>query len=361
MKAISSVLVRVIVKEFYKENTGFFLVVLGLGFGFLKTPQHMDIASALAFRPIYYLVPLGLWVLYTIKTLNFFYRVKRLPENWFLTEVIGLPNKGLKPLVVYIQFLLLFPILGYSIFMTVIAFQLGQINSAIILITSNLLLLMIAGYFLFLQLVKPVDPSISKRLSNWIRLIPRQYPFLFVHHLLHRHSISLVLTKLFSAAVILGATAIFNVEGIDFRYLALGILISSAINANFSFRYYEFEGSALKLYRNLPHSRIKIFAKNSVTYLILSLPEFLVFFGNNWSTSDILNLFQIALILPVVSVLHHMVVKNIRPNQEDYAKYVFFATAFLFFVILGYVPVYILLITLLVMSLAFAHRKNNRE
>ncbi|OEK03360.1 hypothetical protein BFP97_18335 [Roseivirga sp. 4D4] len=361
MSPVAKVLVKTIVKEFYKENAGFFLVILGLGFGFLKTPQHIDIASALAFRPIYYLIPMVLWILYTLKTLNFFSRIKRLPQNRFLTSISGLENKRLKPLVVFIQLLLLIPILGYGIFMTIIAIGLQQTYSALILVVSNVFLLMVAAHFLFLQLVKPIDPKTSSFASRRIGILPKTYPFLPIHHLFQRHSISLILTKLFSIGLILGATAIFNMEGVDLRYLALGTLLSSAIHANFSYRHYEFEMSSLLLYRNLPMPRVKSFGQNALTYIILSIPEFLVFFGNNIQSVAIVDLVQIALIIPVISVLHHAMIKHQAFDLEGYFKYIFFLTAFLFFVILGYVPIYLLEIILLAVALALASRSDTSE
>ncbi len=361
MSPIAKILIKTIVKEFYKENAGFFLVVLGLGFGFLKTPQHMDIASALAFRPIYYLIPMVLWVLYAFKTLSFFNRIKRLPQNRFLTDVNGLENKRLKPLVVFIQLLLLIPILGYGVFMMVIAADLQQTYSVLILVAFNSLLLMITAHFLFRQLVKPIDPKTSNYAGHRLGIMPKTYSFLPIHHLFQRHSISLILTKLFSIGLILGATAIFNMESVDLRYLALGTLLSSAVHANFSYRHYEFETNSLLLYRNLPMPKVKRFGKNVLTYTILSIPEFLVFFGNNIQHVNIVDLLQIALLIPAISVLHYAMIKHMRFDLESYFKYVFFLTAFFFFVILGNVPIYLIEIILIAAALILTSRSATSE
>jgi len=361
MSPVAKVLIKTIVKEFYKENVGFFLIVLGLGFGFLKTPQHMDIASALAFRPIYYLIPMVLWILYTLKTLSFFNRIKRLPQNRFLTSINGLENTRLKPVIVFIQSLLLIPILGYGIFMIIIAADLQQTNSVLILVVFNFLLLMVAAHFLFRQLVKPIDSKTSEYASHRLGIMPKTYPFLPIYHLFQRHSVSLILTKLVSIGLILGATAIFNIEGVDLRYLALGTLLSSAVHANFSYRHYAFETKSLLLYRNLPIPRVKLFGKNTLTYIILSVPEFLVFFGNNIQHVNIVDLLQIVLLIPVISVLHYAMIKHMRFDLEGYFKYVFFLTAFLFFVVLGYVPIYLVEIILLVVALVLASQNETSE
>ncbi len=361
MSALKKVLIRTIVIEFYKENAGFLLVVLGLGFGFLKTPQHIDIASALAYQPVYYLAPLGLWILYSLKTLSFFFRIKQLPQNWFLTDLNTLKSVKQKWLAVYVQLLLLVPVLGYSIFMTIIAAQLGQIQSVLILTISNVAILITVAHFLHRRLITPVDISISKKSRDWTKLLPRTYSFLFIHHLAKRHGISLVLTKFFSIGIILGTTAIFNVEGVDLRYLALGLLLSSAVNASFSFKYNAFEKDALKLYRNLPLSKLNLFGKNSITFLILSLPEFLVFFGNNLSDVNVFELIKTVLIIPIMAQLYYEIIRWKGINEEASVKYIFFITAFLFFVILGYVELVAIEAVVLSMSVILMYIGTNRQ
>lgn len=342
MKQVSKVLIRTLVKEFYKENAGFLLVVLGLGFGFLKTPQHIDIASALAFQPIYYLVPLVLWILYTLKTLSFCKTAKRLPSNWFLTELNTLKSTQRKPLIIYLQILLLAPTLGYSAFLTYMALELGQWESALAVIIGNGMILLVSAHFLHQTLTKPIDVSVSARLSNWANWLPRGYSMLFIHHLFQRQGLSLIFTKLFSIGVIIGATLIFQVESTDLRYLALGVLLSSGINASFTFKHTIFERQYLKIFKNLPISRTTTFFKDTITYLVLALPEALVLFGNNLNDVSILTLFKLILLLPVLLILHRNIAMTKFEDIEQFSKYIFFSTAFLFFVILGYVDLFII-------------------
>lgn len=353
MNAVSKVLVRTIVIEFYKENAGFLLIVMGLGFGFLKTPQHIDIASALAFKPLLYLIPISFWILYALKTLNFFFRIKQLPQNWLLTDSNVLKSTRLKPLTVYLQALLLMPVLGYSAFMIFIAIDLGQIPSAAVLIIANFLILIVSAHFLYRRLTQPVDSTVSNSFRNWTHFLPRSYPFLLIHHLAKRHGASFLLAKLSSMAIILGASAVFHLEGIDLRLLALGVLLSSAINASISFKYNVFEKTSLKLYRNLPVSKMHLLGKDIITYLIISLPEFLVLFGNNVSDVSLMMLIKIALILPITCLLYHTIVKTKSMSIDQFVKYVFFITAFLFFVILGHVNLLVITAVLLSITVLF--------
>ena len=361
MKTINQVLVRTLVKEFYRANTGFFLLVLLLGFGFLKTPEHEAIASALAFNPIYYLVPLGLWTLYAVKTLSFCFTAKRQPANWFLTDLNLLVASKRKPLILYIQYLLLAPIFGYSAFLAFTAFQQGQTNSALLVIAGNAIILLVSGHLLHGKLIQPTDSNTNSRFRNWTSLLPRRYSMYFVHHLFQRHGLPLIVNKLFSIAIILGATAIFQVEGIDFRYLALGMLITSAINAGLSFKHQEFESHSMKIFRNLPTSNLSLFGKDAVTYLLLSLPEIIVLFGNNVLDVSAFQLIQIGLLLPVLLILHRTIMLTSTKGMEQFIKYIFFTTAILFFVIMGHVNLMIIealaILTALVLYLKLKHQQ----
>ena len=118
MKSISKVLIRVLIKEFYQSNAGFFLVTIGLLFGFLKTPQHIDIAAALASTPIYYLIPMALWSLYASKTYFFVHRIKKIPSNSFLTDFVLLAAAQRKLLAIYF---LLYAIAKWSV--TLLSFK----------------------------------------------------------------------------------------------------------------------------------------------------------------------------------------------------------------------------------------------
>ncbi|OEK05715.1 hypothetical protein [Roseivirga misakiensis] len=342
MKVIYKVLIRTLVKEFYKENTGFLLLTIGLGFGFLKTPEHIAIASALAFNPVYYLVVLGLWLFYTFKAYQFCQNAKLKTENWILTEIILVSPFKRKLISFYLQCLILAPILGYSTFLTMQAAHLGQFSSAIFVGLGNLSLLLISGIVLDKTLAKPTDFSRSITSNTWTRFLPKSYSFYFIHHLLHRHGFPLLLTKIFAIGLIFGATAIFNVEGVDLRYLSLGILLTSAFNANLTLKHKQFDVNNLKLFRNLPVSNLSIFSKDYFSYLIIALPEILVLLGNNVATVPLLHLVKLSLLLPSLLLLHKGVSMIYGKDMEQFMRYVFFLTAILFFVILGYTDLLII-------------------
>lgn len=359
MKAVRKVLVRALVKEFYKANTGFFLVVLGLGFGFLKTPQHVDLASFLAVKPFYYLVVLVLWLLYAAKTLSFIFTVKRLPNNSWLSYLVLL--SPIRRLMLHIQALLFLPILGYGLFMTAIAIQLNQWTSAVLVISGNLILLFASTYLVERKLIGPVDAKLQVGFRSFTNRLPKPFPMLFVHHLLNRQSILLLGTKTASLIVLVGSIWIFEMEGTDLRLLNLGLLLSAAVNAAFCFHYHQYQQKELLIYRNLPVSKNLQFVWYGLSYLILMLPELMVFFGNLGLTISTLFLLKSTMLPLALLLFYHCLFCLMGIDMEDFIKVVFFASAILFFVILGRIEVIFISGLFLLLSYFIFQKRGQRS
>lgn len=337
MKSINKVLIRVLVKEFYQENAGFFLIVVGLLFGFLKIPQHVDIASGLASKPVYYLIPFALWSLYALKTYFFVHRIKKLPANSFLTDFILISTAKRKIATVYLQLLLLAPILGYSILLGITAYRIEAYESVLLIVSGNILILMVAAHFLHSRLIEPVDAKSSNNFIYWTQKLPKHLSTLFIHHLFNRQSIPLLFTKSLSIGIIIGASIIYHSTDNDLRYLTLGVLLASGINSTMSFKYFEFDAKDLRIFSNLP---IRVSAKFLViisSYALLMLPEMIVLFGNNYDTASFLHLVQTMLMFLSLSIFYHAIVQWKQMDMEHFVRYPFLITATLFFVILGYV------------------------
>ena len=139
-------LFKSLVRPFYQANAGFFLVTVFLAFGFLKTPQHVDIATALAHHPVYYLIVLVPWVLYALKTLQFCQAQKRLPAYQFLGYLQLLPRAKRLRQVMLVQAGLLAPTLAYSVLLAAVALQEQQWLSLACVVLGNLLIWLVASF-----------------------------------------------------------------------------------------------------------------------------------------------------------------------------------------------------------------------
>lgn len=337
MKEVRKVLTKALVSEFYKANAGFFLVSIGLIFGFLKTPQQIDIATALAFSPVYYLAPLAIWMLYGLKTLSFCKNLLHTDAYRFLSYIDLLSYPQRLQLIFYIQALLLAPVLGYGLFLTVIALQLHQWTSVAWCLLGNGLVLAVTAHWLHQILISPTDPNRVSKARYWFNLLPKTRSMLFIHHLLNRQTILLLGTKLISLVVLIGFIMIYDMEGTDNRFISLGLLLSAGINAIFSFRLRDYEQETLGIFNNLPITTNSWFFTSLLTFSWLCLPELLILYTNSLSTVSPVFLLKNSL-LPVSLLTFFYSICYARPvNMEEYIKYPFFTTATLFFVILGHV------------------------
>lgn len=350
MSAVGKVLVRTLVKPFYQANAGFFLITVGLLFGFLKTPQHIDIATALAYSPLYYFIPFGLFTLYSIKTLQFCFTAQRLKTNQFLGWLVLLKPKSRVPLIISIQTQLMAPALAYSTLLLGTALQHQLWMSATIVVSGNLLLILTSAHFLHKRLITPVDPNLISGFRLWTNKLPKPFSMLFVHQLFTRQAVLLLGTKVISIGVIVGAVLIFQMEGTDYRLLTLGMLLSSGINAAFSFHYQRFEQTGMSVFKNLPISTNRWFGQFTLSYLVLMIPEAVVFLGNTITDAPLLLLIGSTLLPVGLLSFYQSVLYRKSVSMDHFIKYPFFTTATLFFVILGYVPAYTLVLGLLLIS-----------
>src|SRR6187455_2700572 len=78
------VLVPVFVREFYLANTGFFLLVIAFAGGFMRSYDHVALAEFFISSPLVLIIPIGFWLLYSLKVINFNWEKTKQNENEFI-------------------------------------------------------------------------------------------------------------------------------------------------------------------------------------------------------------------------------------------------------------------------------------
>src|SRR5687768_12138586 len=93
MNNVVIMLNKTVAKEFYRLNSGFFLLIATLTFGFMSGVEHKALAQFFVSSPNVLLIPVGVWVVYTFKILNFNKRQANLEENRLLINISFLPAR----------------------------------------------------------------------------------------------------------------------------------------------------------------------------------------------------------------------------------------------------------------------------
>ncbi|NVJ47973.1 MAG: hypothetical protein HWE07_12630 [Cytophagia bacterium] len=347
MKEVDQVLSKVFVKRFYSENAGFFLVLLGVCFGFLKAAQHFELNEALADKPVSYLIPIAFWLLYGIKVARFCSRVAREKESMMFGWIVLVGKSRIFSSALKVQFSLLLPILGYGSFMAYVALEQREPLSATIVLSSLLFLLLGLSFWYKKDLSNEKEYGLeaSKIIAKWR---PKYFFEFYIHYLLSFQGVRIVFVKSLSLLILYISIQVFMKEAIDLRYLTLGVLLSATANSFFSMNYAHFEREELQLFRNLPIGfRTKTLAF-WLTFLCLSIPEFLVLAGQLSFEIPLFDLLSLMLIIPSLLMVFMALAYQPNFNQESFTKLVFFISATLFFVILGHVGA----LTLAILGLA---------
>ena len=86
-KHTANVLNKVFVREFYRMNSGFFLLTATLAFGFMSQAEHVALAQFFVSSPAALLIPVCIWIAYALKILAF--NIRQLILGGDLDEWLG--------------------------------------------------------------------------------------------------------------------------------------------------------------------------------------------------------------------------------------------------------------------------------
>ncbi len=271
-----NVLVKTIVMQFYRINSGFFLTVFILLFGLMNGKAVIDmhyqimlgISSSLSFLAGASLV----WIAYTIKCLNFTTRTLKDPSGAFLYTMQTLSDKQQKTLFVVLQFLMMAPLTVYG----TIAASVGYFHGNILYPT----LFLILQVTLFTAGIIPLHTINNtwneKRVT--INLPNRRFNFgqrwyLLLYSINDRKTTFAGL-KLLSLLLLQAMVAANRTEPNreSFSFLILFLIAAHAMLPAY---YVRFSEQQMSFQRNIPVSRSRHLSKYLFTFSVIFLPEIL--------------------------------------------------------------------------------------
>lgn len=274
-----NILYKTLVREYYRQNTGFLFLVLMFGFGILRPEDHITLAAYVFASPFLLVLVFGIWALYHLKTL-FFVRQRFLWDSHsFLYDLVLLPAPARRFLLWAVQMMLWLPVLAYAAFVGYYGWITGR-HSAVLFTAGYLLLCPLTGVWAYeYRLFRPNPDTRLSKLSAYInRRFTKPYWSYFVLYLFNQAPVLLFLTKVFTCLAVVGVCKLYPTDSYDERLFSLAGAAIGMIHLVVLLHLYEFEHVQLPLLRNLPLTLGKRFFNYSGLFTLLMLPETLFLF-----------------------------------------------------------------------------------
>lgn len=350
MKPIAAVLNRVFTTEYYRLNAGFFLLVIGICFGFLRDVEHLALGMYFTSSPWLMFIPIAVWLVYALKVLSFNHHAVRKPENAFVFAA-ALARPSLATALVLISALQFMPALMYGGFLIVIATRFSQFTAIVMTGLAFLVCLLLIWGRLYRDIVLADS---ERKVAPWLRAINLNFtrPFIWFYPawIIRRQPGLAIGTKAFAMLIIFGVTRLYLYDAYDERLFGMGCAVAFASNLVLIFFYQRFENFHFSLLRGLPLTRVRRLWNFIVICILLQLPEFSVMINYTPRNVSSLQLASVYLFALSVNLLGYasLFIRDI--TLELVVRRVFAASLLWIVLILFKVPV--LLIALLQVILA---------
>lgn len=279
MRPVFHILLRSIVRPFYRQNAGVFFFLFLVFFGVVAPSQqlayHYTLITGLLTTPAFLAIVLLAWLLYAGKCIRWMADTLTGPSFGFLGELIHLPPSEVFLLLMLVQSLLFLPVGGYAAVVTGIALSKGwllkgviiQAFIALVIIIQSLLfqyLLYNPGYRLAIQVGWP---QIRKATPYWIWLF---------RYIVQEEKVLFGGIKLFGCLVLYFLLRGQTRADYDLRMPFLVYSLALFGHGVLIHRCREWGDRCLLFYHGLPISWIRRLGQYAVFYLLLLLPEMIV-------------------------------------------------------------------------------------
>ena len=279
MLPVMKILVQVIVQKFYERNVGLFFFIFYLMFGIVESTQiityHLSLIYGVLSSSVFLLMVCGVWVLYSLKYLQFIFAEFDKPQNLFLIELSRLDRTKLFWILLVTVATIDAPVLIYSFFIVSIGVKSHHYLPTLAIIGFHLGALLTATFIL----LKRLNSIHEKASFSFFPAIhwrwPKPLSIFYLGQLTNQLPTVLFFTKAFSVFAVYGFMQI-PLDHYENRVAVLGLLIGLAGHAVIVFELRKFEEETLRFLRGIPLSIPERFLKIATVYGILLLPEIIM-------------------------------------------------------------------------------------
>jgi len=274
MKPENIITQHVFVRAYYRQNASFFLLVIGLAGGFMRSHDHIALAEFFVSSPLLLLIPFGTWALYILKVIAFNVETLRRSENEFLFAFALLKRSDQWTAAFLTIFNQAAPATLYGIFLIAIAIKHQLILSVGFIVLMLITLMTLATAKLYYTWNHPDQERKVNSLKRFIdRTFSKPYPIFFPEWILRRQPLMLIGSKIFSGALLLAVIYLYGTDTYDHRLLAMGIVIAASAQVPLLLELHQFENFHFSLVRQLPLPFFKRFLYTLTTIVMLTLVE----------------------------------------------------------------------------------------
>ncbi|QRR03860.1 hypothetical protein [Dyadobacter sandarakinus] len=346
---LMKVLVTATVREFFRQKSGFFFVVLGIVFGFLRAQEHQALAIFFltdAFG-IFYLA--GVWLAYTLFCAQFVNQLWLRQEYAFMYQAGLLPSTVQWARLAGAAFGLLMPVFLYGIYLLLTAFAHAHFRSLGLVAACWVAMLGILTAAVKYRLGHP--HRVMEKRDGRSKLPfqrPASWPAWTIEWLFLEKGVTLLLGKLGAMLVCSATMLYYATDTYDLRLPAVGMALAYLLNAGISFEVFKWEQEVWLWTRSLPVAAYTRFFRVVLVHAALILPESLMMLRSEKLVfTEICQLYLLGL---GGLVLLHLFFYKKRGLLEDCLPTILFAFIAATLLIMYHIPPWLLAAAMLVFA-----------
>jgi hypothetical protein len=280
MSISRTILIKSFVKPFYRQHAGLFVFLFTLMFGVVSvidgakfTDYHFFLIQGMMKNQFFFLLVLILWLLYAKKSDQFIISILRRPDYSFLNILSLLNRKYLYRLMIWIQFLLLLPLVLYACIIFVAGYYMHEYAKCL-LVFIFIALLCIIGSARYLFIIYNPGRTVFS-LTDKFLLTKQKKPYwsIFIRYIIMYKKLLFTGIKLYSCLVLY--FMVKNQTGVayDLRMILLFFSLGILGHGMLIHQLRKLEESRLRFYRSMPVSLLNRFAQYAYLFFILMIPE----------------------------------------------------------------------------------------
>lgn len=363
MNPMTSILIKIFVKGFYRANSGmflFFFVGLITYCFFIEvlnkthlpasdiSRNHLIIVLSIITSPLILMFICLLWLAYSVKTWQYIKSEFGLASNQFLRYSINSLSKinQFRSWLI-VQLFLSARIIIYCGFAFAVGLVYGHYWLPVLFMTY---IVFIAAISAVIHLRRSNSLSTQNRSDVVIgRAWPKPLWALYVFRILNEQQMGFLITKICSFCVLAASGYLLIPQKAD---VTVGGIITLAIVVTHSFLIYDsfsFEKAFLDFSRNLPYSKTKVYFDWAFCYMLLTLPESIwILYIFDIRYSSLLLLFNL-----VTGMFYKNILYKLSANVNLYLRIVLITFSFFFLGILWNLIIPIIAFNLILSILLF--------